>query len=305
MPAILVAGCGYVGSRLASSLVEDGDRVWGLRRGPTDLPVGVTAVRADVTDASTLGVLPKNLDALVFAVSPDSRDPAAYRAAFETGLQTLVRAVREGSPDLRRVVLVSSTGVFGQRDGRWVDEGTPPEPCDETGSILLEGERGLRALEPEAVVLRLGGIYGPGRTRTARRVVGGEVGCPPPDRYTNRIHRDDAAGAVRHLLRLASPEALYLGVDREPAPLRDVYAWIAERAGVPGPCAGSGTEVGAGESRRASNKRCRSDRLEASGYRFAYPTYREGYASIVDHLVGSGDHVGDGRVGGRSGRESA
>ena len=136
------------------------------------------------------------------------------------------------------------------------------------------------------VVLRLGGIYGPGRERTVRRVLGGDAPCMAPDRYGNRIHRDDAAGALVHLLGLPDPAPLYLGVDRDPAPLRDVYAWIAERAGVPDPCAGVGPGDGVSEGRRGTNKRCSSRRLAESGYAFRFPSYREGYAPMLEALTG-------------------
>jgi nucleoside-diphosphate-sugar epimerase len=293
LPRILVAGCGYVGGRLASLLREDGDRVWGLRRDPRGIPPGVTPIAADVTDGATLRTLPTDLDALVYAVSPDSREPSAYRAAFELGLRTLLKSVRASSPALSRIVLVSSTGVYGQLDGRWVDEETSPDPADETASILLEAEALVRA-DGRGVALRLGGIYGPERTGTVTRVIRGEAGCPPPERYGNRIHVDDAAGAARHLLRLSSPEGLYVGVDRDPAAVRDVYAWIADRIGVEDPCVSPrpATDGAVDRRRRRSNKRCRSDRLVASGYEFRYPTFREGYGPIVDGLTRAG-------VGGR------
>jgi nucleoside-diphosphate-sugar epimerase len=100
-------------------------------------------------------------------------------------------------------------------------------------------------------------------------------------RYTNRIHQDDCAGVLRHLMRLESPEAVYVAVDHEPAEIGDVYRFLAECLGVAAP---STADVpGDGSSRRArTNKRCRNTRLVASGYRFRYPTFREGYAELLD-----------------------
>jgi len=117
-------------------------------------------------------------------------------------------------PDTRfrgRLVLVSSTGVYGESKGGWVDEDTTG-PADATGHVLLEGERIAHGFGGRGVVLRLGGIYGPGRDRTVRRVVSGEATCPEPGVYGNRIHRDAAAGAARHLARLADPDPVYLVV---------------------------------------------------------------------------------------------
>lgn len=286
MARILIAGCGYVGARLAELLVADGDDVFGLKRTPRDLPAGAVPVAADVTDPSTLEALPPGLDLLVYAVSPGGGDAARYREAYLEGLRNVLEAARRRSPGLRRTLLVSSTGAYGYADGRRVDEDTPPAPNHPRGEILVEAEAVAVAGPPGGVVLRLGGIYGPGRTSTVERVLAGEAGCPHPERYSNRIHRDDAAGAARHLLRLEDPHDLYLGVDREPAPLRDVYRWIAERGGAPDPCADEDAEAWEATGRRGTNKRCVSDRLAASGYRFRYPTFREGYAPLVDALAG-------------------
>ena len=275
---VLIAGCGYVGSRLAELLAADDHRVFGLKRNPTGLPPGVEPVAADVTDPSSLGGLPDHLDALVYAVSPAGRGEEAYRAAYVEGFRNVLGALRPSSSTLGRTLLVSSTGAYGYTDGRWVDEETSPAPDSPRGRILVEAEELAMAGPPPGIVLRLGGIYGPGRTSIFDKARTGEAGCPPPDRYSNRIHRDDAAGAARHLLGLADPEPLYLGVDREPAPLRKVYGWTAELVGGPDPCADEEAEAWEARGRRGTNKRCSSDRLAASGYDFRFPTYREGYA---------------------------
>lgn len=283
MRRVLISGCGYIGCRLAELLLEDGVDVWGIRRDVSRLPPGVRGVAADVVDPGTLEGLPRELDGLVHAVSPGGRTPEAYRDAYVIGLGNVLEAAGGGAPAGGRVVLVSSTGVYGHTDGRRVDEETPPEPASATAEVLLEGEALARDAGTPGIVLRLGGIYGPGRTRTIRRVLAGEAGCPPPDRHGNRIHRDDAAGALRHLLTLERPHELYLGVDREPAPLREVYRWIARRAGVADPC-GEQAAASREPRRRRSNKRCSSDRLAASGYEFRYPSFREGYGELLDSM---------------------
>lgn len=278
MNRVLIAGCGYVGSRLAELLVEDGLDVWGLKRRAVGLPDGVVALEADVTDPATLRPLPAGLDAVVYAVSPADRTADAYRLAYVEGLENVLDAL--ATPV--RVVLVSSTGVYGHADGRWVDEETPAHPADPTAELVLAGEAVARRTGAPGVVVRLGGIYGPGRTRTIRMVMAGDAPCLAPDVYGNRIHRDDAAGALRHVLRLEDPAPVYLGVDRDPAPLRDVYAWIAERGGARDPCEDEEAgEAGVGR-RRGANKRCSSRRLHDSGYAFRYPTFREGYEPFVE-----------------------
>ena len=282
MKRVLIAGCGYVGGRVAELLSGEEREVFGLRRSSSELPGAARAIAADVTAPETLEGLPAALDAVVYAVSPSGRSPEEYRAAYVDGVTNLLDAVRERGRPVDRVVLVSSTGVYGHTDGRWVDEATPPEPASAAARCVLDGEAVVLGAEGTGIVLRLGGIYGPGRDRTVRRVVSGEVACPARGVYGNRIHRDDAARAIVHLLDLADPDPVYLGVDRDPAELREVYSWIAGRACVPDPCAAGpegDDEDAAG--RRGTNKRCSSERLAASGFEWRYPSYREGYATLM------------------------
>jgi nucleoside-diphosphate-sugar epimerase len=112
--------------------------------------------------------------------------------------------------------LVSSTSVYGQQKGEWVDETSPTEPTGFAGKRLLESEQVLRDGPFRGTVVRFGGIYGPRRIGLIERVRSGGAVVSRATRYTNRIHRDDCAGALRHLAKLATPDDLYLGVDSEP-----------------------------------------------------------------------------------------
>lgn len=266
---LLIAGCGYVGSALATAVAADGHPVWGLKRTPEGLPEGVTPVAADLTDPSSLRAVPTDVDAVVYAVSADARDPAAYRAAYVLGLERLLDRVGE----VDRLLYVSSTAVYGQTDGSWADEDSPTTPTAFTGEILLEGEGTARAAG--GTVLRLAGIYGPGRTRLVDQVRAGQAPCPPAATYTNRIHRDDAAGALGHLLVLPAPVDTYVGVDDDPAERCTVLRWLAGRLDAPEPV------VTDEPARRGGNKRLSNARLKASGYRFRYPSFRDGYAAML------------------------
>lgn len=277
--SVLIAGCGYVGAALAAELAGDGHRVFGLKRDPSDVPEGVSPVRADLTDPATLRGLPDGIERVVYAVSPSGRTEAAYEDAYVRGLENLIGALTAQGAPVRRVVLTSSTAVYGQDDGGWVDEGSETAPTRFSGEILLRAERALHEGPFEGVALRLSGIYGPGRTWLVRKVAAGEAHADPPGatpRYGNRIHRDDCAGAIRHLLFADAPPPIVLGVDDAPVPLADVYAFIAERLGAPAP------EPGESDQGRGGNKRCRNDRLKSLGYRLRVPTYRDGYPPIVE-----------------------
>jgi nucleoside-diphosphate-sugar epimerase len=238
-------------------------------------------VVGDLTRAETLGGLPVAMDYVFFTAGAKSRQESAYRATYLDGIGNLLRALKEQGECPRRIFFTSSTAVYAQRRGEWVDEDSVTAPNRFSGDILLLSERLLLASAFPATVVRLGGIYGPGRTSLIERVRSGTARRRPGSpHYTNRIHRDDAAGALRHLMtRAEPPDEVYLGVDSEPADEAEVLGWLAERLGAPQP---PEQEDESGASKRgAGNKRCRNARLLATGYRFRYPSFREGYQAVL------------------------
>lgn len=216
-------------------------------------------------------------DAVVITLTPSDYTPAAYERAYVQTLQNLVPLWRVRPPGL--ILFVSSTSVYHQSEGGWVDEESEVAPEHFSGQCLLKAERLLRESGLPACIVRFAGIYGPGRDFLFRQVRAGKGGSKE---FTNRMHADDCAGVLAHLLRrhfsgeVLAP--LYLGCDSGPAPGAEVRRWLAERIGVnPDSLAQSASE-------RGGNKRCSNRRLLASGYQMLYPSYREGYGS----LLGSG-----------------
>lgn len=288
MARILIAGCGYVGTALAERLVAERHDVWGLRRDPAGLPPGVGPLAADLTDPGTLRNLPSGLECVVYTAAPDRLDDEAYRSIYVEGLSHVLDALRRQGQEPRRIFFTSSTVVYAQANGEWVDETSPTEPVHFSGTRMLEAERLLLGSPFPATILRLGGIYGPGRVGLIERVRRGEVVCTDgPPTYTNRIHRDDCAGALQHLMAHPQPEDLYIGVDHEPADECAVLPWLAARLSVPLPRVRPTAEPG--PRRRAGNKRCRNARLVASGYIFRYPTFRDGYGALLEGTPLRGD----------------
>jgi nucleoside-diphosphate-sugar epimerase len=281
MANILIAGCGYVGTALGIRLAATGHVVWGIRRSAEGLPPSIRHLAADLTAPETLQKLPSALEVVFYTAAPNDADDAAYRAIYVDGLHYLLEALVCQHQSPRRVFFTSSTAVHAQSSGEWVDETSPTEPRHFTGSRVLEGERLLLNGPFPATVLRFGGIYGPGRTSLIERIRQGLATCRDgPPLYTNRIHRDDCAGVLQHLMSLPELEAIYLGVDHEPADQCEVLRWLADQLGAPPPRVEASS--GADSRRHRTNKRCRNARLAASGYVFRYPTYREGYAALLN-----------------------
>ncbi len=271
---VLIAGCGDVGNALAARLLTEGCEVWGVRRRVDALGVGIQPWRIDLTEPGSFGTPPAAFDYLFYTASADRRDEDHYRSIYVDGLRDLLAALRKAGCPLRRVFFTSSTAVYGQSAGEWVDETSPTEPLGFNGRVLLDAEAIVREAPETGINVRLSGIYGPGRTRLVRKVWSGEAIATKS--WTNRIHVEDCAGALHHLMRIEKPEGLYLASDDEPATTAEVVTWLSVELGTPAP-----PEPTAENQPKRLNKRCRTTRLRDSGYRFEQPTFREGYRPIV------------------------
>jgi nucleoside-diphosphate-sugar epimerase len=277
MARVLIAGCGYVGSALGIRLAAEGHAVWGLRRKPEVLCKRIQPVQADLTKPETLEGLPRQLDFVAYTAAADRNEEGAYQTIYVDGVANLIDALKQQEMVVGRFLFTSSTAVYSQSSGEWVDEESPTEPSHFSGQCLLRGERLLLRGPFPSTVLRLGGIYGPGRTRLIESVRRGEALCSEKVRtYSNRIHLEDCAGALHHLMSSQARRELYLAVDHDPAERCEVLRWLAQKLGVPAP-----RVVEAAASDNRSNKRCKNDRLVASGYVFRYPTFREGYEAVL------------------------
>jgi len=235
-------------------------------------PVNIQWLAGDVTRPDTLRQLPAAPTRVVIALSPGSREESAYRAVFIDGLRNIVSRLDRGS--LRRLVFVSSSAVYGDHGGDWVDEATPPAPPGMNGAVLLQAEQWLLAQDLPSTVLRLSGLYGPGRLQLLERLRAGKARVPRDiPHWANRMHADDAAGAAAHLLMLPAVQPVYIGSDDTPLPIDVLYDYLADLLGCERPAAGP-APAGVG------SKKLRNARLRASGYELAWPDSRAGYAAL-------------------------
>jgi len=283
MARVLIAGCGYTGIALGTQLADDGHTVWGLRRRPELLPATIHPLKADLCNPGSLAPIPPALDFVFYTAAAEHTEDASYQAAYVTGVRNLLDHLSVSGQQLKRLFFTSSTAVYAQTGGTWVDETSETSPQEFSGRRLLESEQLFLQGPFPATIVRMAGIYGPGRTRLIDQVRRGEAVCLTGEpRYTNRIHRDDCAGVLQHLMSLSSPDALYLGTDHEPADQFEVFRWLAKRLAAPPPRAEP--RAGATGEKSRSNKRCRNARLLQSGYSFRYATFREGYEAILAEM---------------------
>jgi nucleoside-diphosphate-sugar epimerase len=278
-PTLMIAGCGDVGSRLGCQLSAAGWTVYGLRRNGAALPSAIRPVAGNLFATTCPSTWPTEpLDYLVYCAAASQHDEAGYRATYVDGLSHVLAWLAQHGQRPKRLLFVSSTGVYAQSDGAWLDESAPAEAQGYSGRIMLEAEQVALNAPVAATVLRLAGIYGPGRQWLLNQVRAGYQAPSAPAQYSNRIHADDAAGLLAHLLQAdhagVALDDCYIGVDNAPAALHEVVEWLREQLGV------SHREPPS-SSRRAGSKRCSNARARALGWQPQYPSYREGYAAVL------------------------
>jgi nucleoside-diphosphate-sugar epimerase len=277
--SLLIAGCGDVGTRLGVRLAAEGWQVHGLRRSVAQLPGAILPVAGDLSADPCPPAWPSGqLDYLVYCAAATEHDEAGYRAAYVDGLRRVLGWLAQQGQRPRRLLFVSSSGVYGQQLGEWVDEESPAEAGSYSGRIMREAEQLALQSGLPASLVRLTGLYGPGREWLLGQVRQGYRVASEPPLYGNRIHVDDAAGLLAYLLqadaRGVALDDCYIGVDDQPAPLHEVVAWLREQLGVSHWSEQSTV-------RRSGSKRCSNARARALGWAPQYPSFREGYSAIL------------------------
>jgi nucleoside-diphosphate-sugar epimerase len=285
---VLIVGCGYVGLALGTRLVQTGHAVFGLRRSPgaaAELAaVGITPLAGDLTRTDDLSRLPGPFDWVVNTVSSSRGGVAEYRDVYLDGTRNLLTWLRDRPPE--RLVYTSSTSVYGQIDGSWVDESSPTVPAEETGRVLVETETELlkaaRVGTVPGIVLRVAGIYGPGRGHLFQQFLRGEARIQGDgSRWLNMVHRDDVAGAIHAALERGQPGNIYNAADNEPVSQLGFLSWIAAQLDRPLPPAATEAEDIA-RKRGLTHKRVSNRKLrEELGWKPRFPTFREGYAAEI------------------------
>lgn len=275
---VLLISCGDIGLRLADRLPDDGYEFAALRRNTAVLPEQVSGIQWDLNQSQGLAEKIGGFDFVVITPVPNTPDEAGYRQAYEKNVAALVQALSSHSRKPELVILVSSSRVYHQADGEWVDESSPCEPTEFRGRRLLAGEAILRNSHLPHCIVRFSGIYGPGREHLLRQVRAG-TWSPADGNYSNRIHSEDCAGVLAHIIETKAGgeplENLYLASDCAPVLLGEVRQWLADEMGLARRAVPEASTVG--------GRRCNNRRLLDSGYRFIYPTFREGYKSLLRH----------------------
>ena len=275
----LVIGCGYVGRRVADLWLQNKREVCALTRSKerahTLRAAGMQAIVGDVLDPRSLQL--PSVQTMLYAVGYDRQSSASQREVYVDGLRNVLAAV----PNVERVVYISSTGVYGQANGEWVDEKSPCEPTREGGKACLAAEQLL--LESRwgnrSIILRLAGIYGPGRVPAARDAAA-RLSLNPGG-YLNLIHVDDAVNTVLAAERCGEVPAILVVSDGHPVPRAEYYRHVLELFGSE-EAEQTQPTANQGQRRAMGSKRVRNSRmLRQLQVRPQYPSYQEGLAAIA------------------------
>ncbi len=272
---MLIVGCGDIGARVGEQLMLDGWRVSALRRDPARLPAGFVGYAGDYSrDDGLRNLTEVRADVVLFTPLPADREVAGYERGFRDSVDVI--AASGVLATCRRFLYVSSTRVYAEQSGAWVDEAAALTQRDPRGIAIAQGEQRARQ-QTATTVVRPAGVYGASPAMLLERVAGG-AGSADPERISNRIHRDDLAGllallAVRALDAVTLPDVVN-AADNEPAPIGEVEAWLASAIGV-------ALAPGAGGKSVRGNRRVANRRLHELGYQLQYPSWREGYAALI------------------------
>jgi nucleoside-diphosphate-sugar epimerase len=285
----LIVGCGYLGRRVGQRLSNRHDKVYGTVRSEARASSlgrwGITPLIADVLDVESLKALPA-VDRVVYCVGFDRSSGIAMRRVYVEGLANVFQALAGRTA---RMLYVSSTSVYGQTDGSWVDEDSPTEPTTESGRICLEAEQSAGSLARESgmelVVVRLSGLYGPGRIIGRTTVLNGDPIGGDPEKYLNLIHVEDAASASISALDWGVAGRLYLASDDRPMVRREYFRWLAILLSeeVP-PIRFEPSQPASSEAARdASNKRVCNQRIKSElGLALKYLDFPSGSFETLD-----------------------
>lgn len=292
---VLILGCGYVGASLGAELIKQGHDVFGVRRtagSEVELKAaGIQPLIGDITKPEDLTALPGPFDWVVNTVSSTKGGVEEYRQVYLSGTRNLIDWLSSAPP--KKFVYTSSTSVYRQTDGSAVKESSAADPASETSKLLLETEKVLLAAvagrKLPAVILRVAGIYGPGRGHLFQQYLKNEAKIAGKgERVINMIHRDDLVGIIIAALQNGRAGEIYNAVDDEPIAQIHFFRWLSETLGKWMPPFDA-EEENADRKRGFTNKKVSNRKLKMElGYQFKYPTFRQGYTAEIRRLDEAG-----------------
>lgn len=279
---ILIIGCGDLGTRLGLKMANEDGLVYGVRRNITELPNQIKGISIDIYQSQLPSNWPKqNLDYVVFCVAPNRADRFDYDSLYCNGLRNVLSWLKQSKQQPKHLFVVSSTAVYGQDDGEWINEESPTIPSSDQGKSMLAMEQLAFDSSISTTSVRLSGIYGPGRTYLINQAKQGVFYPAQPLLFSNRIHISDAADLLHKLINYHQEghplSYYYIGVDNSPSPIQEVLTWLQTKLGI--------FELQTPlTQRRTGSKKLSNERAKSIGWQPKYSSYKEGYEELLKNL---------------------
>ncbi|MEE3003292.1 MAG: NAD-dependent epimerase/dehydratase family protein [Pseudomonadota bacterium] len=270
---VLIIGYGYVGQKLAEILLKDNYKVFAIKRQKILNNHEVSTIYSPIEKLSPEDI-PNDLTYVFYLLSATEYSEEAYNFAYKHCLERTYQLIKKQA-NIKRFIFCSSTSIYEKVDGSWCDEYSVTNPSAFPGKTMLAAENFIFSQKLPAVSVRLSGIYGPNRARIIENVRKNKPSFS--DSYTNRIHRDDAARALYHLMKLKNPLQVYLATDSYPEKQKNIEMWLASVLNIK--LKNIATEDNS--KRNKTNKRLRNKNLLESGFKFNFPNYKKGLLDIL------------------------
>ncbi len=279
----LVLGCGYLGLRVARLWKSQGDEVYAVTRCQNNAELmkqeGIIPLIADITEPKSVSRLPKT-DTVLFSVGMDRKKYDSVHNVYVNGLKNVLSGISEVPSQF---IYISSTGVYGNFDGAWIDENSPTAPAREGGKACLAAEEILRngRFAAQSCILRFAGIYGPQRVPTKALIESQQWKKISSDGFLNLIHVDDGANIIQKVAERAIAGEIFNVSDGNPPKRKEYYQFIAEQLGLP-EIPWKETEAANENTRSGSNKRVSNKKLVGQlGNLFHYENFQMGLRQAI------------------------
>jgi nucleoside-diphosphate-sugar epimerase len=263
MKRILIVGCGDLGVRLAKNLSGQNIEIFAIKRNTQSLPTFIKPIAWDVTADEKIQI-PHLFDSIFFSVAPSDHSEESYRKTYLKGFQNISHLIQDSA----QVFFISSTGVYSQNNGEWVNEESETKPTKYSGKILLETERWIEKNIPQTTIVRFSGLYSKERNSTVEKIKNNQFGKIPMNKISNRIHLEDAARILVFLYQKKKKQAIYIGTDSHPTLYCDIVDWYCKKNKI---------DFTKPILQKIENKKISNKKIISEGFSFLYPSYQEGF----------------------------
>ncbi|MDP6892041.1 MAG: NAD(P)H-binding protein [Verrucomicrobiota bacterium] len=274
----LIIGCGYTGEALGERLCSIGHEVSGVRRNKANnarlIELGITPLNLDITKTTEIQQIPNNYDNVIIAVSSSRGGIETYKNVFGKGIINISNWLRTQS-SIKSVIFISSTSVYRETHGEWVNEEINNPPSNSTSKTLWNAEQLVTRIASPVTILRSSGIYGPQRGYLFNQYMKGIAKIDGKgERFINMVHRNDLVESI--IKSLPNPGGIYNITDDEPVTQYEFFKWLSSTTGRPMPPNTPPIDP-ATRKRGITNKRVSNALFKDKfGFNYIYPTFREG-----------------------------